>query len=283
MISNNQTPLNTEIASTVDENQTPIQEDRDPALNPQQNELFREVLKIAGTGILGSGLGYLAGSLTSYIVDLARNGLNEVQKRSEEDRAQLYFNSNIFSLSGLSIGLVAGISSYVLFKEILRQEQERSTELRAVQENLTENYERNFAGALSSHRIIDIHSNIKSEVSAQIEFGNGDVLRQHNPFTILVLGGGNQDEVPIYSTQTPPQNFSIDRQNSQVDLNQDFSVQDSDFLSAPSNNPAIRKFLTFSDYSQQEFRSKQSTQIGLELEQLKKLQLVSAKNHSRSI
>ncbi len=185
------------------ENPNLIQNQNNQRRNSQNlyQELVWDFFKIISSTVLGAGVGYLAGGMIKVIVDLSKKGIEEIQKQSQEEglkeNAKRYIGLNEFTISGLSLGAIIGVVTCLTVIECIRLRNEREMELRAVRNIVAEN-DIFFNGALSTRQEMTINNgNSRSEnesqiVGAQITFANGDTHEsQHNPVSILNLGGGN--------------------------------------------------------------------------------------------
>ena len=162
-------------------------------------ELLRDVVELLSSSALGAGVGYLAGGMIKVIVDLAKNGITEVQKKSQEEGLQentsRYIGINDYSVSGLSIGATVGVLTYLCVSELIKQRKEREAELRAVRDNIAGND--NFNGALSGRQVnrIVLNGGANSEhyghvIEGEITYENGGSLPDgnRNPQSIMTIG-----------------------------------------------------------------------------------------------
>ena len=162
-------------------------------------ELLRDVVELLSSSALGAGVGYLAGGMIKVIVDLAKNGITEVQKKSQEEGLQentsRYIGINDYTVTGLSIGATVGVLTYLCVSELIKQRKEREAELRAVRDNIAEND--NFNGALSGRQVnrIVLNGGANSEhyghvIEGEITYENGGSLPDgnRNPQSIMTIG-----------------------------------------------------------------------------------------------
>ena len=162
-------------------------------------ELLRDVVELLSSSALGAGVGYLAGGMIKVIVDLAKNGITEVQKKSQEEGLQentsRYIGINDYSVSGLSIGATVGVLTYLCVSDLIKQRKEREAELRAVRDNIAGND--NFNGALSGRQVnrIVLNGGANSEhyghvIEGEITYENGGSLPDgnRNPQSIMTIG-----------------------------------------------------------------------------------------------
>ena len=183
-------------------------------------ELLRDVVELLSSSALGAGVGYLAGGMIKVIVDLAKNGITEVQKKSQEEGLQentsRYIGINDYTVTGLSIGATVGALTYLCVSELIKQKKEREAELRAVRDNIAEND--NFDGALERQGVITNHQG-RGEIANGIANGdnqirlvgaeitvNGDTRDDlnRNPRNMMAVGGGNLNDrnaVSIFQSQ----------------------------------------------------------------------------------
>lgn len=183
-------------------------------------ELLRDVVELLSSSALGAGVGYLAGGMIKVIVDLAKNGITEVQKKSQEEGLQentsRYIGINDYSVSGLSLGAMAGVITYLCVSELIKQRKEREAELRAVRDNVAEND--NFNGALERQEVITNHQG-RGEIANGVANGddqmivvgaeitvNGDTRNdlKYNPRSMMAVGEGNLNDVnavPIFQSR----------------------------------------------------------------------------------
>ena len=181
------------------------QEIRQPNQNSINNQviapkkLFVEMAELLSSSAFGAGVGYLAGGMIRVIVDLAKNGITEVQKKSQEEGLQentsRYIGINDYTVTGLSIGATVGVLTYLCVSELIKQRKEAEMELRAVREGLEENG--NFDGALSGRQVnrIVLNGGANSEhyghvIEGEITYENGGSLPDgnRNPQSIMTIG-----------------------------------------------------------------------------------------------
>jgi hypothetical protein len=162
-------------------------------------ELLRDVVELLSSSALGAGVGYLAGGMIKVIVDLAKNGITEVQKKSQEEGLQentsRYIGINDYTVTGISFGATVGVLTYLCVSELIKQRKEREAELRAVRDNIAEND--NFNGALSGRQVnrIVLNGGANSEhyghvIEGEITYENGGSLPDgnRNPQSIMTIG-----------------------------------------------------------------------------------------------
>ena len=178
-------------------------------------ELLRDVVELLSSSALGAGVGYLAGGMIKAIVDLSKKGMGEIQKQSQEEGLQentkRYIGLNEFTISGLSLGAMAGVITYLCVSELIKQRKEREAELRAVRDNVAEND--NFNGALERQGVIINHQG-RGEVANGVTNGdhqirvvgaeitvNGDTRNDlnRNPRNMMAVGEGNLNVVNAVS------------------------------------------------------------------------------------
>lgn len=202
------------------------QEIRQPNQNSINNQviapkkLFVEMAELLSSSAFGAVVGYLAGGMIRVIVDLAKNGITEVQKKSQEEGLQentsRYIGINDYTVTGLSIGATVGALTYLCVSELIKQKKEREAELRAVRDNIAEND--NFDGALERQGVITNHQG-RGEIANGIANGdnqirlvgaeitvNGDTRDDlnRNPRNMMAVGGGNLNDrnaVSIFQSQ----------------------------------------------------------------------------------
>ena len=155
-------------------------------------ELLRDVVELLSSSALGAGVGYLAGGMIKAIVDLSKKGMGEIQKQSQEEGLQentkRYIGLNEFTISGLSLGAMAGVITYLCVSELIKQRKEREAELRAVRDNVAEND--NFNGALERQGVIINHQG-RGEVANGVT--NGDDQMRVVGAQITVNGDARHD------------------------------------------------------------------------------------------
>lgn len=186
-------------------------------------ELLRDVVELLSSSALGAGVGYLAGGMIKVIVDLAKNGITEVQKKSQEEGLQentsRYIGINDYTVTGLSIGATVGVLTYLCVSELIKQRKEREAELRAVRDNIAEND--NFNGALSERQEVRITNHREGGVEIVNGVANGDHQMRlvgaeitvngdarndlkYNPRSMMAVGEGNLNDVnavPIFQSR----------------------------------------------------------------------------------
>lgn len=180
-----------------------------PNLNLDQNQnspetnikhknkgLLREFIELSSSSLVGAGMGYMFGGIIRSFVDLSRQGIIEIQKRSEEENAQRYLGVNEYTICGISIGSMVGVFSYLLVAEITKQRNEREAELRRIRDNIAG--ENNFNGALSVRQEVTIANGVSNGddrghvIDVEITV-NGDARYDlgNNPRNMMVIGEGN--------------------------------------------------------------------------------------------
>lgn len=161
--------------------------------------LALEIFEFTSSSGFGAGVGYLMGGLIKTIVDLSKRGMEEMQKQAQEEGLQenskRYIGINEFTISGLSLGAMAGMITYLFVTELIKQRKETEMELRAVREGLEENG--NFDGALSGRQVnrIVINGGTNGEnyghvIEGEITYENGGSLPDgnRNPQSIMTIG-----------------------------------------------------------------------------------------------
>ena len=164
-----------------------------------KKSLCLDVAGLLCSSAVGAGVGYLAGGMIKAIVDLAKNGITEVQKKSQEEGLQentsRYIGINDYSVSGLSIGATVGVLTYLCVSDLIKQRKEREADLRAVRDNIAGND--NFNGALSGRQVnrIVLNGGANSEhyghvIEGEITYENGGSLPDgnRNPQSIMTIG-----------------------------------------------------------------------------------------------
>jgi len=189
------------ITENLQGNPNLIQNQNNQRTNSQNSNqgLVCDFSKLISSTALGAGVGYLVGGLVKVFIDLSKKGIEEMQKKSHEEGLQenskRYLGLNEFTASGLSIGAAVGAVTCLIVIECIRLRNEREMELRAVRNNVAEND--NFNGALSISEQVTINNRDsiggnESQIVGAITFANGNAHQfQHNPVSILNLGGGN--------------------------------------------------------------------------------------------
>ena len=175
-----------------------IQQPNRNSINNQvivQKKLFVEMVELLSSSAFGAGVGYLAGGIIRVIVDLAKNGITEVQKKSQEEGLQentsRYIGINDYSVSGLSFGATVGVLTYLCVSELIKQRKEREAELRAVRDNVAEND--NFNGALSNRQEVRITNHREGGVEIVNGVANGDHQMRLVGAEITVNGDARHD------------------------------------------------------------------------------------------
>lgn len=296
MISGNQVLANVDIENSSNNSHLPIPSIQELQRDFRTRGLACEALEYSSSVLISGGIGYLMGSFVALVVDLANNGIAILQKRTEKEKAETYLNSNLFSLSGLAIGSVVGMSSYIVVSELLRQRRERNSELQSVQENLNQNQSEGFPGVFGRESNLTIGLEQKDSVRVQVLFGDGADLPPHNPPSILVLGGGTQTEPtlnpaleinhdsykitiiqPILpSRNLPPQDSTV------LDASDDKAVIQKTLNSPPEKKLVLRIAENLLN-SNNERNNIQSEQVSSELSSLRALGLVRGGNVEDSI
>ena len=160
-----------------------------------QKKLFVEMAELLSSSAFGAGVGYLAGGMIKAIVDLAKNGITEVQKKSQEEGLQentsRYIGINDYTVTGLSIGATVGVLTYLCVSELIKQRKEREAELRAVRDNIAEND--NFNGALSERQEVRITNHREGGVEIANGVANGDHQMRLVGAEITVNGDARHD------------------------------------------------------------------------------------------
>ena len=183
-----------------------------------KKSLCLDVAGLLCSSAVGAGVGYLAGGMIKAIVDLAKNGITEVQKQSQEEGLQentsRYIGINDYTVTGLSFGATVGVLTYLCVSELIKQRKEREAELRAVRDNVAEND--NFNGALSNRQEVRIENGIANYDSSMRLLGaditvNGDARRDlnQNPRHIMVVGEGDRIERDVASIFQLPRSREI--------------------------------------------------------------------------
>jgi hypothetical protein len=180
-----------------------------------QKKLFYEMAELLSSSAFGAGVGYLAGGMIKAIVDLAKNGITVVQKKSQEEGLQentsRYIGINEFTITGISLGSTIGMITYLFVSELIKQKKEREAELRAVRDNIAEND--NFNGALERQGVINNHqgqgeiANGVANDDYQIRLVGADITvngdarndLNRNPRNMMAVGEGNLNNVNAVS------------------------------------------------------------------------------------
>jgi hypothetical protein len=196
-----------------DEDRTEIREDSQENPNPNSSQtniqnkkkgLLREVVELSASSLVGAGMGYMFGGVIRAFVDLSKQGIVEIQKRSEEENAQRYLGINEYTICGISFGSMVGVFSYLLVAEIIKQRNEREAELKQIRDNIAG--EDNFNGALSVRQEVAIPNGIGNGddrgrvIDAELTV-NGDTRHDlgNNPRNMMVVGEGNLNNVNAVS------------------------------------------------------------------------------------
>lgn len=200
--SNVEVVIQNDNAGSVEGVSQEIQQPNRNSINNQtivQKKLFVEMAELLSSSAFGAGVGYLAGGMIRVIVDLAKNGITEVQKKSQEEGLQentsRYIGINDYTVTGLSIGATVGALTYLCVSELIKQRKEAEMELRDIREGLEENG--NFDGALSGRQVnrIVLNGGANSEhyghvIEGEITYENGGSLPDgnRNPQSIMTIG-----------------------------------------------------------------------------------------------
>jgi hypothetical protein len=156
-----------------------------------QRKLFYEMGELLSSSALGAGMGYLLGGLMRTVVDLAKEGILELQKRSKEENEQRYMGINEYTVSGLSLGSMIGVVTYIFVSELIKQRNEREMELQAVRDNIAEND--NFNGALSERQEVRITNHLGGRAEITNGIANGDNQMRLVGADITVNGDARHD------------------------------------------------------------------------------------------
>jgi len=154
----------------------------------------KKMFELLSSSALGAGFGYLFGGFIKVLVDLAKIGINEMQKQSEKERIDKYIGINEYNLSGLSVGIVVGCITWLCVNEYARQTREREIEINAVQDIVDSDENNNFNGALNREVVsININDDRNLMISAEIIL-KGSALPDfgsQSGRSVMILGGGN--------------------------------------------------------------------------------------------
>ena len=160
-----------------------------------KKSLCLDVAGLLCSSAVGAGVGYLAGGMIKAIVDLAKNGITEVQKKSQEEGLQentsRYIGINDYTVTGISFGATVGVLTYLCVSELIKQRKEREAELRAVRDNIAEND--NFNGALSERQEVRITNHREGGVEIVNGVANGDHQMRLVGAEITVNGDARHD------------------------------------------------------------------------------------------